>query len=207
MRILRDTTFLLALNLAPFLTAQTFPADTILTDPVLNVVEKTVIVPIYLWQRFSYSADFMNCQFEPSCSNYMAQAIAEYGVLPGVIRGTDRIVRCNPAARHYHSLQLQPQYAADGRLLEPINWQPGRTTEKDPKLALALSVVPGLGRTYAGRPMDGLFSFLMVIGFGSNAYYFQQDQNPTAAALTGIAATLFWVADFYGAYRAGQRAP
>jgi uncharacterized protein len=39
------------------------------------------------------------CRFQPSCSEYTAQAIARYGVLKGVALGTWRILRCNPLSR------------------------------------------------------------------------------------------------------------
>jgi len=35
-----------------------------------------------------------SCRFEPSCSNYMILAIGKYGVLQGVCRGIQRILRC-----------------------------------------------------------------------------------------------------------------
>jgi hypothetical protein len=37
-----------------------------------------------------------SCRFYPSCSEYMIQAIVEYGVWQGVGKGIWRILRCNP---------------------------------------------------------------------------------------------------------------
>ncbi len=189
------------------LTAQDYPADSILVNSSTNLLEKAAIVPITLWQRFSYSARFMDCQFEPSCSSYMAEAISEQGVLKGLVTGTDRLVRCNPAARHYHRHQVSPQYAEDGRLIDPVIRQVSTNGRKRPGVAAALSIIPGLGRLFAGRPVDGFFSFILVTGLGSNAYYFQRDHRPTAAFLAAAGAALFWVADFYGAYRAAAQSP
>lgn len=39
------------------------------------------------------------CRFEPSCSEYMIQAIHKYGPLSGACRGVWRICRCNPLTR------------------------------------------------------------------------------------------------------------
>jgi putative membrane protein insertion efficiency factor len=36
------------------------------------------------------------CRFEPSCSNYFIAAVRKYGAFRGTLRGTWRIVRCNP---------------------------------------------------------------------------------------------------------------
>jgi len=189
-----------------WLPAQTYPADSILALPSTNVLEKAFITPITWWQRLSYNSDVMNCQFEPSCSNYAAQAISEKGVLAGLVIGTDRIVRCNPAAPYHHMLQGHPQYYWDGRLLDPLDWQPQADSPKSPALAVSLSIIPGLGRAYAGHPWDGFFSFLMVSGFGANAYQFRRHDAPVASTVMGTAALLFWAADFYGAYRTARMA-
>lgn len=36
------------------------------------------------------------CIFEPSCSEYTFQAINKYGIFKGSLKGTYRILRCNP---------------------------------------------------------------------------------------------------------------
>lgn len=37
-----------------------------------------------------------NCKFIPSCSEYMAQAVREWGVVRGVWLGLKRLARCRP---------------------------------------------------------------------------------------------------------------
>jgi hypothetical protein len=39
------------------------------------------------------------CRFHPSCSAYMAEAIRKRGVVIGLLKGTWRILRCNPLSR------------------------------------------------------------------------------------------------------------
>ncbi len=36
------------------------------------------------------------CRYEPSCSNYMIQAIEKHGFVRGTWRGVCRIARCHP---------------------------------------------------------------------------------------------------------------
>jgi len=40
------------------------------------------------------------CRFEPSCSVYARDAIAEYGIVRGGAMALWRIVRCNPIGGH-----------------------------------------------------------------------------------------------------------
>ncbi len=36
------------------------------------------------------------CRFEPTCSEYMMQAVARHGVVRGVWKGLGRLARCHP---------------------------------------------------------------------------------------------------------------
>jgi uncharacterized protein len=40
-----------------------------------------------------------NCRYDPSCSNYMIEAVHKYGFVRGAWRGTLRIARCHPLRR------------------------------------------------------------------------------------------------------------
>lgn len=42
-----------------------------------------------------------NCRFQPTCSNYMIEAIEVYGSFKGIIIGIKRILRCNPLNKKY----------------------------------------------------------------------------------------------------------
>ena len=42
-----------------------------------------------------------NCRFYPTCSNYMIEAIEEYGAIRGSFMGIKRILRCNPFNKNY----------------------------------------------------------------------------------------------------------
>lgn len=58
-------------------------------------LKKIITYLILLYQRFAPERIRSACVFEPTCSNYMLQAIEKYGVLRGVIKGIKRIGRCH----------------------------------------------------------------------------------------------------------------
>lgn len=37
-----------------------------------------------------------NCRFYPRCSEYLYQAVEKYGFIKGFLKGTKRILKCNP---------------------------------------------------------------------------------------------------------------
>jgi putative membrane protein insertion efficiency factor len=39
------------------------------------------------------------CRFQPTCSNYMIQAVEKYGAARGTLKGVWRILRCQPFCR------------------------------------------------------------------------------------------------------------
>ncbi len=41
----------------------------------------------------------IHCKFYPSCSEYTKQAIEKYGAIKGIIKGIERIFRCNPFSK------------------------------------------------------------------------------------------------------------
>ncbi len=53
------------------------------------------------WQAYSATRP-PRCRYLPSCSEYTAQAITEYGVGRGTWMGLTRIARCHPFGSHGH---------------------------------------------------------------------------------------------------------
>ncbi len=43
-----------------------------------------------------------HCRFTPTCSQYTIEAIEVHGVLPGLLYGFWRILRCNPFCKGGH---------------------------------------------------------------------------------------------------------
>jgi hypothetical protein len=74
-----------------------------LAEKIVSVPRRAAIGLIRLYQR-TLSPDHgplagvtnAGCRYYPSCSEYTARAIREYGVIRGSLAGSWRILRCNP---------------------------------------------------------------------------------------------------------------
>ena len=143
---------ILVLTLITFVSAEPqYPADSLLTSENSTFLQKLFIYPIAQWQRISYNSNAFNCQFYPSCSNYCSIAIKEKGAVIGSIIGVDRITRCNPSALYYHQKINGAYKDSDGRIIDNINPRSYQKNNKSELLAVSLSLIPGMGRIYAGR--------------------------------------------------------
>ena len=58
-------------------------------------LKRVVICSVHIYQRYAPDSIRNKCRFEPSCSEYMILAIEKYGLFKGVIKGIDRLKRCN----------------------------------------------------------------------------------------------------------------
>ena len=155
-----------------------YPADTILVSENTTIIKKIGIIPIAGWQRLSYQSDLLNCQFYPSCSNYGAQVIHKHGLIFGAFMTSDRIIRCNPAAFQYQLKSGGKFHEKDGRLVDPIHHTIKPNPHSNPFIGVMLSsMVPGMGRVYSGRWVDGLFGFAMFTLTASTARKAYQNQR------------------------------
>lgn len=59
-------------------------------------MKSTLLYLIGLYQRWISGAFPRRCRYEPTCSNYAAQAVEEFGPGKGTILAVWRILRCNP---------------------------------------------------------------------------------------------------------------
>lgn len=62
----------------------------------MRLLRQLFVLPIRAYQRVVSPLTPPSCRFEPSCSEYGAQAILAHGVLKGILLGTWRILRCQP---------------------------------------------------------------------------------------------------------------
>lgn len=63
---------------------------------VLIYAKRTILWMILLYQKFAPEHIRQSCVFEPSCSDYMILAINKYGLLKGMKKGAERLIRCHP---------------------------------------------------------------------------------------------------------------
>lgn len=59
------------------------------------MIKNLLISIIKMYQKIS-SLTPPTCRFYPTCSEYMKQAVSEWGVMKGVWLGVKRICRCHP---------------------------------------------------------------------------------------------------------------
>ncbi len=62
----------------------------------MTALRRIAVAPIRAYQRLISPALPQRCKYEPTCSNYAAQAIGEYGILRGLVLAGWRLLRCNP---------------------------------------------------------------------------------------------------------------
>tara|TARA_B100001113_G_C21122550_1_gene628039 strand:+ start:6032 stop:6679 length:648 start_codon:yes stop_codon:yes gene_type:complete len=180
-----------------------YPADSLLISKEITLIKKIPLVPIAAWQRISYNTKLLNCQFYPSCSNYGATALKEYGFLMGGIIASDRINRCNPFAIKYHADLNLPYRDKDGRLIDPVTQQSTHSAKKSPFIAAFFSsIFPGLGKIYAGRTMDGVTGLWTMYLTSSSTYYSIKNQKYIVSPLLGIITAYVYFGEIYGAWRA-----
>ena len=62
-------------------------------------MKKIFIKLINFYQNHISSRTKPHCKYYPSCSEYTKQAIEKYGTIRGIVKGTWRILRCNPFSK------------------------------------------------------------------------------------------------------------
>jgi len=82
----------------------------------LDEINETKIVAlglIRLYQLFISSQDVPACQFTPTCSRFTSASIKRYGLLWGVIMGSDRLQRCHSFSRLYYPVDPETDRCID----------------------------------------------------------------------------------------------
>ncbi len=64
--------------------------------PDRNVFKQSAIAIVQFYRYFVSPILPPSCRFEPSCSQYMIEAIERHGVIKGSWLGIKRISRCHP---------------------------------------------------------------------------------------------------------------
>ncbi|HWI21617.1 MAG TPA: membrane protein insertion efficiency factor YidD [Baekduia sp.] len=61
----------------------------------MQLARQALLAPIRGYQMVSRLFP-RRCRFEPTCSEYAAQAISRFGILRGLVLAVWRLLRCNP---------------------------------------------------------------------------------------------------------------
>ena len=159
------------------------------------------LYPIAKWQRVSYNSEKISCQFHPNCSLYGARAIHSKGAVAGSIITYDRIVRCNESALFNHNT-MGGSFHSDGRLIDPMNQNQYIKTNRTLILKPFIYLIPGIGRAYAGRRLDGMMGFWTVYLTTSSAIYAYKNKNQILGPILLGVAGITYLGEVYCAWRA-----
>ena len=66
----------------------------------MNILQHILTKLIRVYQLSLSPLVGWHCRFQPSCSEYMRQAIIEFGAVRGVVKGVRRLSRCHPWGGH-----------------------------------------------------------------------------------------------------------
>lgn len=61
-----------------------------------ELFKKIIRLPIRFYQLSLSPLLGQNCRFQPTCSNYMLEAVEEWGPIKGTWLGLKRIFKCHP---------------------------------------------------------------------------------------------------------------
>lgn len=138
--------------------------------------------------------------YNPGNEEFFRQAREELGFTKAILATTDRLTRNSRigTANSYHPI------APDGLIHEGVQaYSQLGESGKNPWVAVALSaLVPGLGKTYAGRLDEGTAAFLANSALGAVALDCVQACGPLdwkSLAALGLSG-LFYLADAYGSF-------
>lgn len=80
-------------------------------------MERFLIQLVKAYQRYLSPLFPPSCRYQPTCSNYMIQAINKHGAFKGFLMGMGRIFRCHPLIMggqdpvpDYFTLRRHPSY-------------------------------------------------------------------------------------------------
>ena len=67
-----------------------------ISELIRNYIEKFLLFLIRIYQLCISPFFPQRCNFKPSCSEYMLEAIKVHGIIKGIYLGTKRILKCTP---------------------------------------------------------------------------------------------------------------
>tara|TARA_B100000674_G_C37777838_1_gene885753 strand:+ start:167 stop:409 length:243 start_codon:yes stop_codon:yes gene_type:complete len=68
------------------------------------MINKIVIIPLIIiikfYQLFVSPIIGQNCRYQPTCSEYMAECLKEFGIFKGTFLSLKRLFKCHPWGSH-----------------------------------------------------------------------------------------------------------
>jgi len=90
-------------------------ADSAHTSFSYSNPKKLLLGAIKFYQLFISTQDTPACNFIPSCSQFGAEAIRQFGVIRGILLTSDRLQRCNGMSVSRYQIDYK-----SGKFLDPV---------------------------------------------------------------------------------------
>ena len=81
-----------------------------------NIINYVFTRLFFVYKTFISSQDGSVCSFHPSCSEYGVISIKKFGLLEGVLKTSDRLLRCNGFSPEKYDFNLEENLLYDPSL-------------------------------------------------------------------------------------------
>lgn len=135
-----------------------------------------------------------NCSFSPPCSVFFQEAVRSRGLLKGTLMFSDRFQR----DANFFKKGLYPVDSAF-HYIDPVEGPVSANKSKIPlKAAILSAIIPGAGKFYSGRFLDGISSLLINSLTAYLAYDNFKAGHRFGGASFSILSLFFYSGNIYG---------
>ena len=106
------------------------------------------------------------------------------------------------SALYYHQKINGAYKDSDGRIIDNINPLSYQKNNKSELLAVSLSLIPGMGKIYAGRTYDGIYGVFNLFVSLQAYSAATKNKNKFISSVFGLSSIVLYASEIYGSWRA-----
>ena len=61
-----------------------------------KIIQNTLIFMVNFYRNYLSALKLQSCRFHPTCSEYTAECLKEFGITKGIFKSAKRILKCHP---------------------------------------------------------------------------------------------------------------